>query len=184
MSESVKHIALLRGINVGGKNKVPMKDLVSLCVELGWGPVRTCLQTGNIVFTTDQRASSSEALLEGAIESQFGFAIPVICRTASQFANVLEECPLSESVAKDPSRVILYLSKRPILKSVLSDLRPLAQANEQVCFNTQALWIHFPNGVGRSKLTPKAIDRAVGSAATGRNWRTALKIGELASGGL
>jgi len=160
-----------------------MKELKSLCEGLGWSEVKTCLQTGNIAFTSDKATSSLEleSDLETAIESQFGFSIPVVSRTASAFEKVLASNPLLNEAEKNPSHVILYLSKDPVQKSALQDLQEKANANEQVCVTANALWIYFPNDISRSKLSPKVIDKAVGSATTGRNWKTALKIQDLAS---
>ncbi len=181
MAPKNNRIALLRGINVGGRHKVPMKELRAVCAGLAWASVETCLQTGNIVFSSDQSTASLEADLEAAIESHFKFAVPVVCRTLEDFESILSDSPFREEAKDDPSHVILYLSKNPVRDLAQTELQDKASADERVRAFENALWIYFPNGIGRSKLTPAAIDQAVGSAATGRNWKTVCKITELAA---
>lgn len=173
------YLALLRGINVGGKNKVPMKELQSLCAGLGWKSVETYLQTGNVVFKASESAASLESDLEKAIESRFGFPIPVVVRSAKEFIACVAESPLKKRAETDPSRTLLYLTKRPIQDDALASLESRAAAGESLYVSSQSLWIYFPEGVGTSKLSPAVIDRAVGSNATGRNWNTITKICEM-----
>ena len=176
MSSSRTHIALLRGINVGGRNKIPMKALKSVCEDLSWKAIRTHLQTGNIVFSAKRSTSVLEHELSQAIKSQFGFPVPVIIRTGDEFENCVKSSPLQEEARGDPSHVLLYLTKHPILESAAEALEPRCIADEKIRIQGDALWIHFPNGVASSKLTPTAIDKAVGSPSTGRNWNTISKI--------
>ncbi len=181
MTPPKNRIALLRGINVSGRHQVRMEELRAVCAELAWASVETCLQTGNIVFASDQSTVSLEAELEAAIESHFNFAVPVLCRTLQDFEGILNDSPFRETAKDDPSHVILYLSKHSVQDSAQAELQGKASTGERVRAFANALWIYFPNGIGRSKLTPAVIDKAVGSAATGRNWKTAWKIRELAS---
>lgn len=181
MHSSPNHIALLRGINVGGRNRIAMNDLRGVCEGLGWDWVETCLQTGNIVFASSQSTASLESRLELAIQSKFALSIPVVSRRLGDFERILNASPLLEEARDDPSHVILYLSKSPVREAAQEELQGRAGSGERVIRTEDALWIHFPNGIGRSKLTPQAIDDAVGSLATGRNWKTAWKIRLLAS---
>ncbi|MGK0190052.1 MAG: hypothetical protein ACI9R3_005872 [Verrucomicrobiales bacterium] len=175
------YVALLRGINVGGKNRIPMKELAPLCAALGWKSVETYLQTGNVIFTSTRAASTLESDLERAIVSHFDFSIPIIVRNAIDFEKCIVESPLKNQAKTDPSRVLLYLAKRPIDNDAHRNLESRSTAGECVFVYHQSLWIHFPSGVGSSKLTSAVIDKAVGSTATGRNWNTASKIREMLS---
>ncbi|MEM7791751.1 MAG: DUF1697 domain-containing protein [Verrucomicrobiota bacterium] len=182
MSSSLNRIALLRGINVSGRNKIPMTKLRSICEGIGWKSVATCLQTGNIAFSCDEPTAPLEVSLEEAIKSQFGFSVPVIVIEGKTFESIISDSPFPEEAESDPSRVILYLCKNSLRVETQGELQKRAAEGEQVRAFSNALWIYFPNGIGRSKLTPAVIDKASGSPATGRNWKTVLKIKDLVSG--
>ncbi len=181
MPAEITYIALLRGINVGGKNRIPMKELEPLCAALGWNSVETHLQTGNVVFTGSSAISTLETELEQSIESCFGFSIPVIVRSASDFESCVAESPLTDQAAVDPSHVLLFLTKSPLQRNALQYLQSRSADGECVFVKDKSLWIHFTNGVGSSKLNPAVIDKAVGSKTTGRNWNTVSKIREMLS---
>jgi uncharacterized protein (DUF1697 family) len=169
------YAALLRGINVGGKTKIPMKELVKLCESFGWSDVTTLLQTGNVLF----RASGSTALestLEAGIAAQFGLTISVVIRETAILKAHLAQTPFEKASRDDPSHLLLYLSKRPPEPTAIESIRSRATAGELIESQDEAIWIHFPNGIGRSKITPSVMDRAVGSPATGRNWNTFTKL--------
>lgn len=174
-----QYVALLRGINVSGKNKVPMKELKPLCETLGWENIRTHLQTGNVIFSTSNPGASLEVDLEQAVEAHFGFSIPVIVREAKTFEGYLMNAPFPEQRSTEPSWVLLYTTKLPISPEALQMLESRASLGEEIVVAHDSLWIYFPEGVGESKLSPSVIDRAVGSMATGRNWNTVVKIQEV-----
>ena len=176
-------IALLRGINVSGRNTIPMAELRALCEKFGATDVRTYIQSGNVVFAGTGRAPAIEAALEAAIEQRFGIAIPVIVRATAQWPGYMEGNPFPEASAREPSHVLMGLAKAPPRKGAVEALRERATAGERIEAAGDALRFHFAGGVARSKLTPALIDRLVGSAVTARNWRTVQKLGELAAGG-
>lgn len=156
-----------------------MKDLESLCTRLKWHSVKTHLQTGNVIFSAKGSRVQLEHALEAAINSHFSFPIPVVVRTADAFSTLIKASPFTEEAAETPSKVLLYLSKEPIAPGASDHLKERARAAEAVFVQDESLWIHFPKGVGSSKLTPAVIDRAVGSNATGRNWNTVTKLQQL-----
>jgi uncharacterized protein (DUF1697 family) len=172
-------IALLRAVNVGGR-KLPMAELRALCAELGWEDVETYIQSGNVVFAAPGKAEEIENRLEGAIKEKFGMEVPVMVRTASQWAGYVAANPFPDAARDEPNRLQLLVSKRAPDKDAADMLMARAQAGEAVKAAGGALWFHFPEGVGTSKLTPAAIDKAAGSPSTGRNWRTVLKLREMA----
>ena len=173
-------IALLRGINVGGHNKVPMAELRPLCAELGWKDVQTYIQSGNLVFTAGGAAAALEAKLEGAIERRFGFKISVLVRAAEDWPAYVKGNPFPEASEKEPNAVMLGLSKSPPKADAERSLNERATHGERIVQVGEALWIHFGDGVVGSRLSPGLLDRLVGSPVTTRNWRTVLKLGEMA----
>jgi uncharacterized protein (DUF1697 family) len=175
-------IALLRGINVGGKNLIPMAELRALSERLGYRNVRTFIQSGNVVLEGAGKPAEVEAKLEAGITRRFGLAIPVVVRTAARFAAYLDENPLREASARDPSHVLLGLSKARPASGAVEALRERAAAGERIEAAGDAIWFHYPAGIARSKLTPALIDRLVGSSLTARNVTTVGKIVELAGG--
>jgi uncharacterized protein (DUF1697 family) len=174
-------IALLRGINVGGHNPLGMAELRALCGPLGWDDVRSHIQSGNLVFRAAGPPADLEAALEGAIERGPGLSIPVIVRTAEAWAGYVALDPYPEAVAREPNLVMLALSKRPPRAGVVEALRERADAGERVEPIGDALCIHYAGGAGRSRLPPALLDRFVGSPVTTRNWRTVLRLREMAA---
>ena len=172
-------IALLRGINVSGKNKIPMAKLRSICTGIKCKDVQTYIQSGNVVFTSGLSAESLEVRLERAIEQEFGFSIPVVVRSASSWSRYVKGNPFPDEADKEGSWVLLSLPKLPPKASVASELQQRAKQGERVVKKGDAIWIHYANGIGRSKLTPALLDRHAGSAVTARNWRTVLKLHEM-----
>ena len=175
-----RFIALLRAVNVGGR-KLPMAELRGLCGRLGWGNVRTYIQSGNIVFDADGKAGALEGALEAAIEKQFGFDAPVIVRSAAQWDGSVAGNPFGREAEKTPNWVLLGLAKKKIADGAAAAIAAKAAAGERVEAAGEALWFHYPEGVGTSKLTPALIDRAAGSPVTTRNWRTILTLQEMAT---
>lgn len=173
-------ISLLRGINVGGHRKLPMADLRGLCGELGFAAVQTYIQSGNVVFTANGAADAIEAALEQGIVRVFGFHVDVVVRTAAQWATIVAGNPLRATAETEADHVLLGVSKRPPQAEVVETLRARATAGERVEAAGEVLWFHYPSGMGRSKWTPALLDRLVGSPLTARNWRTVLKLAELA----
>lgn len=173
-----RKVALLRAVNVGGR-KLPMAKLRDLCGRLGWTDLATYIQSGNLVFSADGGAAALEDALEKAIEDEFGMDVPTIVRTAAQWRRYPAGNPFPEAARDEPGRLMLLLSKRPPHKGAEAALRDRAAAGETIRRSGDALWIHFPNGAGTSKLTPSLIDRAIGSPATSRNYRTVTKLLEM-----
>lgn len=174
-----RFVALLRGINVSGRNRVPMADLRPLCETLGWSAVRTYIQSGNVVFEAKGEGASLEAALETAIQTRFGLAIPVIVRSAKQWPAYVSGNPFPQAAEAEPNRLMLCLSKVKPAGDCADMLQARAKDGEQVRLVGDAIYIHFPDGAGSSKLSPSLIDRLVGSPVTARNWRTMLTLQEM-----
>ena len=175
-----KFVGLLRGINVGGHNKIRMSDLRSLCTEIGWDEVQSYIQSGNLVFSAAATAARLEVQLEESIERRFGLQIPVIVRDAEDWFGYVKSNPFPEASLKEPNQVTLALSKRTPKSDATERLRERASNGESVVQTGNVLWIHFSGGSAKSKLSPTLLNRLVGSPVTARNWRTVLKLEDLA----
>jgi uncharacterized protein (DUF1697 family) len=179
------YVALLRGINVGGRTSIPMAELRALCAGLGWTDVASYVQSGNLVFGAAGGAASAgalEAALEDAVERRFGFSPAVAVRTAGEWRAFVRGNPFPDESRTEPNLVMLALSKAPPAEGAAAGLAERATAGERVVRVGDALWIHYAGGAGRSKLSPGLLDRIVGSPVTTRNWRTVLAIDRLFEG--
>jgi uncharacterized protein (DUF1697 family) len=168
-------VALLRAVNVGGR-KLAMAELRALCAGLGWDGVATYIQSGNVVFTAAGKAGAIESALERAVERRFALDVPVIVRTAAEWAELAAGNPFPK---EPPNRVMLLLSKAPPAPGAEAAIEARAAAGERVRRAGDALWFHYPEGAGTSKLTPSLIDRSAGSPSTARNFNTVLKLREM-----
>ena len=177
-----RRIALLRGINVGGHRRVPMADLRDMARGLGFGDVSTYIQSGNLVFRADGGAEAVGSALERALERRFGFPVDVVVRTAAQWARYAGGNPFPAASKEEPRRVMLLLGKAPPRARGAAALAERATAGEEVRAAGDAVWIHYPRGVGTSKLTPSLVDRLLGSPTTARNWKTVLALQALMEG--
>lgn len=174
------YIVLLRGINVGGHRKIPMATLRSLCARIGYKDVRTYIQSGNILLTTNSDAEEVERKVEQAVEEQFGFSVPAIARETRAWQGYLKSNPFSKASLSEPSRVMLVLAKATPKSDALKNLRSRAANNERLAQTGDALWIHCPEGAATSKISATLLDRFVGATVTVRNWRTVQKLGQIA----
>jgi len=171
-------VALLRAVNVGGR-KLPMAELRTLCADLGWTDVATYIQSGNVVFTARGKPEAIEALLESAIAKQFGLDVPVIVRSKAEWAEYPGLNPFPQAGRDEPNKLHILLSKRPPARDAAEAIQARAKAGERVKQAGDALWLHYPEGAGTSKLTPSLIDRAIGSPGTARNYNTVMKLEEM-----
>jgi uncharacterized protein (DUF1697 family) len=174
-------IALLRAINVGGRNLVGMADLRSLLEELGFDDVRSLLQTGNVVFRRGTKTGAAlERLLESEAERRLRLTTTFVVRTAKEWDATITRNPFPKEAASDPGHlVVLFLKAAPPEASVKA-LRAAIKGREIVRVAGKQLYVVYPDGIGRSKLTNKLIEDKLGTRGTGRNWNTVLKLAELA----
>jgi uncharacterized protein (DUF1697 family) len=173
-----RYVALLRAVNVGGRT-LPMAALRELCAGLGWEDVATYIQSGNVVFATAGKADALETGLEQAIAAKFGFEAPAMVRTAAEWRTLLAANPFPKEAEAEPNRVFVGVPKRPPADGAAERIAAKAAAGERIKEAGGALWLHYPQGAGASKLTPTLIDRAAGCPVTARNWRTASKLAEM-----
>ena len=165
-------VALLRGINVGGRNMVKMDALKALHESLGFKGVRTHLQSGNVVF---QAKSADAARIERAIKKTLHLELTVIVRTAGELREAVKRNPLPQRVSHSSGYVIAFLSAEPEDPGALDAY----DGPEERRLLGRDLYIHYGDGMGRSKLTNALIERKLGVKATARNWNTVTKLLEL-----
>jgi uncharacterized protein (DUF1697 family) len=169
------YIALLRGINVGGKHKLPMKALVSLMEERGFAGVRSYIQSGNLVFHSNSRPAG---MLESLIEQEFGFRPAVFLLTAAELRQALERNPYSPQEGK---HLHLFFCDRTPEALDVGYLDSLKAATEEYCLAGSIFYLHAPDGIGRSKLAEKMGKAFRGVDMTARNLNTVRKLVEMAS---
>jgi uncharacterized protein (DUF1697 family) len=168
-----KYVALLRGINVGGLNPLPMAGLRALFGSLGYTDVTTLIQSGNVVFTAPKAVTP--AGLERAIAAEFGLDITVVVRTANELAKAVKANPFGSA---DPSTLHLgFMAANPAAAAVAAVTKIDAGRFEPDEFAIRGcdLYLHLPNGMGRAKL-PGYLDRQLKVPTTVRNWNTVAKL--------
>lgn len=171
----IPQIALLRAVNVGGR-AAPMADLRAMLADLGFDAARSLLQSGNLVFRGEARGAALEAELERAFEARFGFASDVLVRTGDEWRAVIEANPQPGMAARDPAHLLVMPLKAPPAAEALAALAAWNKGPETILATGRELYIAYPDGVGRSKLTNAVIERHLGVRGTARNWNTALKL--------
>ena len=173
------YVALLRGINVGGKNSLPMQDLRNILASLACENVETYIQSGNAVFRSDDDGALLSARIAAAVQEQFGFSPKVLLLTLEDYGLVLAANPFPKAVDNPKSLHVSFLSENPI-EPDLTKLDALKSSTENYALLENAFYLHAPDGIGRSKLAAQ-LEKCLGVPTTGRNWRTATKLAELAA---
>lgn len=170
------YIALLRNLNVSGKNTLPMKDLQALFTDAGAKQVSTYIQSGNVLFHAPASAAPRIAQkVQSRIEDEFGFTSPVILRRAEDLAALPTRNPFLPRVT-DFSRLLVFFLAQP---TTLTSIDLARFAPDEFSLSSQELFAYFPRGVGQSKFNNQHLEKLAGSPATGRNWNTVLKLIEL-----
>ena len=177
MSSPKTFLALLRGVNLAGRNRVSMPELRSALESLGLEDVVTYIQSGNVVFRSGSAGGRQKlpAAIEGAIAERFGIDVIVMLRTPAELAKVAAGNPFLHGGA-DPARLhVVFLSGKPAANAA-AQLDPERSPPDEFRLEGREVYLHLPNGYGRSKLTVDYFERALGVAGTARNWRTVTKL--------
>lgn len=174
-------VSMLRGINVGGHNKVNMGELRSLYESLGLQDAQTYVQSGNVVFRTKERNLAALAKrIEEGIERRFGFRVDVIVRTASELRDVIARNPFAKRRAVDPGKLLVtFLANHPSAQARDQVLK-INIYPEELHIDGREVYIYFPDGMGRSKLSWPTIGKKLGTTGTGRNWNSVTTLLEIA----
>ena len=174
------YIALFRGINVGGNNVLPMKDLVALLGKMGSKNVRTYIQSGNAVFEhAEKNTSQLSSEIKATINESLGFEPEVFVLELAEIERAVRSNPFPEAESEPKTLHLYFLASEPnnpdlgVLESIKSD-------DEQFALKDGVFYLHAPEGIGRSKLAAKT-EKVLGVATTGRNWRTVRKVMAMAN---
>ena len=170
------HLALLRGVNVGGKNRLPMKDLAALFVAAGCEGVRTHIQSGNVLFAADpDLASRLPSRIASGIAETFGYRTPVVLRTAADLAAVVRDNPFLRTGSDENALHVLFLADHPA-PGLADRLDPDRSPPDAFLVLGREVYLRCPNGLADTKLTNAYFDTRLATTSTGRNWRTVTTL--------
>jgi uncharacterized protein (DUF1697 family) len=174
-------ISMLRGVNLGGQKILRMDTLRALYEALKFEDVATFIQSGNVVFRTKERDLGKIAKRIGdAIEQSFGFRPEVVLRTAEEMRGVIARNPFAGRTDVEPNRLLVwFLSSAPDVEA-RKKLETVKRQQEELHLHERELFIYFPDGQGKSKLSLPSVDRALKVLGTGRNWNSVMKLMEMA----
>lgn len=177
---NMKYIALLRGINVGGQKKIKMLDLRVMCEKMGLEQVKTYIQSGNIIFeSANEDASKIATELKDQIQETFGFEVPVMVMKQAYLEKVISENPfLNKDASLDQKLLhVTFLAAVPS-EDLVKAIKEKDYGSDQFEVIGKRVYLYFPNGYGRTKLTNNIFEKKLKVAATTRNWRTVGKLKE------
>jgi len=175
-------IILVRGINVGSTRSLPMKELVDILKSFDLEDVETYIQSGNAVARSPRKVTPDLGEnISAAIEARRGFKPQVLCLTADQLKRTIASNPFLDAEA-EPNRLhVFFLASKPAAPD-LESLEKIKGPTERFQLTDAGFYLHTPDGFGTSKLAEKA-ERYLGVPATARNWRTVMKLAEMAGAG-
>ena len=172
--------ALLRAVNVGGRN-MNMAELRSLCNSLGFTSTQTLLQSGNLAFTTSISDPAQVAQqLEQAIEAQFGYFSKVFIRSTADLRDILVRNPFPRQASEDPAHLVVMFCAAELDPADIDALKASYSGPEAIQPGGRELYIYYPAGIGRSKLTNVLLEKKLNTAGTARNWNSVSKLLALA----
>ncbi|QNM84189.1 DUF1697 domain-containing protein [Polaribacter pectinis] len=169
-----KYIVLLRGINVSGKNKIPMAGLRELLSDLDFKNVQTYIQSGNIILESDEGKSVICNKIKDGIQSKFGFDVPVIARTIPDWKKAIANYPFS----MDNTKIVAFVFLNKKVYETKVDVKGIN--DDKYLIDKDMVYIYCPSGFAKTKLSNNLFERKLNVTATTRNYNTALKLLELA----
>jgi uncharacterized protein (DUF1697 family) len=171
-----KYIALFRGINVGGNNILPMKELVPMLESMGAVDVKTYIQSGNVVFTSSQELAQSWCRwVEAAIQKEKDFRPKILLLTKKELAKAIANNPFP---TEDGKTLHCFFLAAQVEQEFLQQIAQIKTNSEKACLKEQVFYLYTPEGFGRSKLAAR-VEKLLGVPATARNWNTLLKLAQL-----
>ena len=178
-NEMKTYIALLRGINVGGQKLLPMSELTSMLENIGLRNVETYVQSGNVVFQSEETNVSLLAdTIRAAIKQSRSFEPQVLLLEPREIEKAVRENPFPEAESEPKTLHLFFLSSEPRSPD-LDALESIKSSRERFTLKDGVFYLHAPDGIGRSRLAANA-EKLLGVPMTGRNWRTVRKIMEMA----
>ncbi len=181
-SETTTYVALLRGVNVGGHRLIKMPELKRLFETMGFGQVRTYIQSGNVIFTSaDEPLELLRQRIEREIAARFGFPVTVVPRTAAELERVIADCPFAaDALAEGESLYVALLADAPSPDGV-ERLRACDCGSDEARIAGREVYLLYRRSVRDTPLTNAFLERTLGVAATTRNWRTMQTLVGMAS---
>ncbi len=171
------YVAFLRGINVGGNKTIPMAKLKALFDALRFTSVRTLLNSGNVVFASDEKDRAKlTKTIEAAIEKEFGFRPATMLRDTAALKKIVEKNPFPKMAKDDPSHLLVMLLAAKPDTDAARRVAAAYQGVEEIRIAGENAYVTYPNGIGKSKLTNALLEKHLGVAGTARNWNTLTKL--------
>jgi uncharacterized protein (DUF1697 family) len=174
-----KYVALLRAVNVGGRSSLAMADLRAAVERLGYGSVKTLLQSGNLVFDAKGKVAAIEGALEAALKKDLGIETNFLVRSGKEVNEIIAANPFPDEAKSDPGHLLVMFLKDRVTEKAVAVLQENVKGREVIRAGGRELYITYPDGIGRSKLTGVLIEKKLGTRGTGRNWNTVLKLAAL-----
>jgi uncharacterized protein (DUF1697 family) len=170
-------IALLRGINVGGHKPVAMSDLKAMLAKLGFKDARSILQSGNLIFRSDSDDSHDlESMLEAETHKRLGVQADFLTRSAKEWKGIVERNPFRKEAEADPGHLVVMFLKTAPKANEVSAAQDAIVGRETLRADGRQMYIVYPDGIGRSRLTNVLLEKKLGARGTARNWNTVLKL--------
>jgi uncharacterized protein (DUF1697 family) len=180
-AELTTYISVLRAINLGSHNKIAMSDLRAMLETLGCEEPKTVVLSGNVVFKSPiGSADKVEKLLEAASATHLGVTTDYFVRTAREWRAIIAANPFPKAARTDPGHLVMMCLRDAPSPAQVKALQEAIKGREIMKTHGRQAYFVYPDGIGRSKLTIKMIEKALGTTGTARNWNTVLKLGELA----
>ena len=181
MSETITWVALLRAINVGGARKILMADLRAMFAAMGYGAAQTYIQSGNVVFQTEEAEQPLRQRIEGEIAATFGFPVTVALRTADETARITTTSPyLPDGLAESESLYVAVLAESPAPQGI-ERLLASETAPDEWRLIGRAVYLLYRRTMRDTKLTNALLEKKLGVAATSRNWRTITTLATMSA---
>jgi uncharacterized protein (DUF1697 family) len=177
---TTSYVVMLRGVNVSGRNRLPMEELRELVSAAGGEDVRTYIQSGNAVFSSGRRAAEIVTSLEKALEGALGTAVPVLVRSKKELDVVIQKNPFVRRGADLGVLHVTFMATAPKAGEI-GRARERPRDGDEFEVLGREVYLRCPNGYGKSKLTNTFFEKTLGSAATTRNWRTVTTLAEMAA---
>jgi uncharacterized protein (DUF1697 family) len=172
------YISLLRGINVSGQKLIKMAELKQLYESLGFDAVQTYIQSGNVVFKSDESDRSKLiSRIEKTIRQKYGFDVPVQIRNKDEMKSIIDDLPLKGECELNRLFVVFLAEKPPLVP--FDEIEKLKTPQDEIVFMDGHIYMYLPAGAGKSKLDNNTLERKLKVRATGRNWRTVNKLYEM-----
>lgn len=177
----ISFVALLRGVNVSGQKLIKMTELKKLFEEQGYHNVQTYIQSGNVVFSSTERSSDKiKNILSKSIKQRFGFDVGILVITTDIIEHVLSNNPFIKKNKETNKLYVTFLLKHPSTDNI-KKLNSTDYSPEEYLIDGKLVYLHLPNGYGKTRLSNNLFENKLKVEATTRNWRTITKLWELSS---